>query len=850
MQPFDPFLINPLIELIEILLYGALLLLNRINPIPYSLLCALLVLNMISQVNAADSKGIEIAVFDASAVTQWGGDNIWRLVLNHVAQKENWSVTYVSGKLSMGYAHLAEGKVDVLTAVPYRYLRGRPDSITNETVISTWSQLYTHSGSTIASLLDLHHQTVGVVQGDFNNHLSRDMLNGLDIELKLVDFKTGEEMLMALENKWIEAAILDRFFAASKIHDYDVVRTPIMFSPMEYRFAAPKNHIQDIGNVIDYHLRALKKDRESFYHRYMEDLFGEKEDLRFFKYVKWGLGVAVTCLLFITIHALVLRSRVNARTAELAQKNEELEEALSKRERAEQQRRTSEEKYRLLVENAHDPIIVVQDGELKFANPAAYSAFGYDPFEAVSIFEIIHPEDRDAIANLNILNQENGSKAELHTFRAYTKDKSQRWVQMRGVRFDWNAKPAVFCIIRDITETKRMESQLAQGQKMQAIGTLAGGIAHDFNNILAIMLGYTELCKVEAGEGHEIQRKLDQIFKAGHRAKDLVNQILTFSYQKENNSNPTNVKYCLKEALKLLKATIPSNIVIKEDIQKAPGIVLADPTRIQQIIMNLCTNASYAMGEERGVLDICLKNVDLDRSVTGFNKKIEPGPYVWLKVADTGCGMTQATLQRIFEPYYTTKRQGEGTGLGLSVVHGIVEDLNGVIQVYSEPGTGTTFNIYFPRVDLDSEQPVRLTEKVTGGNETVLLVDDEKMVLDMTEMILSNLGYKVIAKTRSIEAFEAFQKNPDHFDLVLTDQTMPILTGRMLAQKIMHIRPKLPIILCTGFSANIDEEKALALGIRAFVQKPILRRELASVLRGALDGNQKKEKTAAFSETG
>ena len=801
---------------------------------------------MISQADAANSKGLEITVFDASVGAQLGGDNIWRIVLDHVAKKENWSVTYVTGRLSMGYAHFAEGKVDVLTAVPHHYLRERPDLMTNEAVISTWSQLYTYSGSTIASLLDLSHQMVGVVQGDFNNHQSRDMLKGLDIDLKLVEFKTGEEMLMALENKWIEAAILDRFFAASKIHGYDVIRTPIMFSPMEYRFAAPKKHIHDIGNVIDYHLRALKQDRESVYNRYLESLFGEKEDLRFIKYFKYGLLAAVTCLLIITIHALILRSRVKARTTELAQKNQELLEALSKREKAEQQQKTSEEKYRLLVENAHDPIIVVQDGELKFANPAAYSVFGYDPSETVSIFEIIHAEDKDTISKLNIVKQEIGFKAELHTFRAYTKDKSLRWLQMRAVRFDWNTKPAVLCIIRDVTETKWMESQLAQGQKMQAIGTLAGGIAHDFNNILAIMLGYTELCKGEVAEHHIIQRNLDQIFKAGHRAKDLVNQILTFSYQKENNSNPINVKYCLKEALKLLKATIPSNIMIKEDIQKEPGIVLADPTRIQQIIMNLSTNAAHAMGEERGVLDICLKNIDLDRHITGFSKKIEPGPYVWLKVADTGCGMTQATLQRIFEPYFTTKKQGEGTGLGLSMVHGIVEELNGVIQVYSEPAVGTTFNIYLPRVDLDSEQPIKVTEKVPRGKETILLVDDEKMVLDMSSMILSNLGYHVIAKTSSIEAFETFRQNPDRFDLVLTDQTMPIMTGRMLAQKIMHIRPELPIVLCTGFSANIDADKAQALGISAFVQKPMLRSELASVLRSVLDANQEETTTSTI----
>ena len=910
------------------------------------------------------AKDMNITVFDASAGMESGGGAVWKLILDYVAEKENWSINYLNGTLSEGLEHLIDEKIDLLTAVPYRHAGKHPEIITQEAVICTWAQIYTHAGVSLQSLPELHGKAVGLVQGDFNNSDSRNVLTGLGIDLMPIEFKSGEDMLKALENKWIDAAVVDRFFGAAKSHQYNVVKTSIIFSPMDYRFAVPPASMRNILNVVDYHLRAMKKDPGSIYNRHLESLFGKNTDLRLLKYLKYGLSIVIICLLAVTVHAFVLQYRVNVRTLELTKKNRDLNDALAKRQKAEHAQRASEnrfyslfhaspegivihdivcdqsktaidyvitdtnpaftkhtgmdreqvlgkragqvygfdapphlaiyadtalngtphqfetffepldkyfsvtvyspdhgqfvtvfedstarkraeesikaseEKYRLLVDNAHDLIVVAQDGVVKFANPSARNVFGYenDNLDNLSLSRMIHPEDRGAVLkNFDFIKNNGTSQLRYPSFRALTKAGKVRWLQMNTVQIDWNKKPAALCIMRDITEAKQMESKLAQAQKMQAIGTLAGGIAHDFNNILSAIFGYTELCKIKAAKGDDLNGHLDQIFKAGQRAKDLVNQILTFSHQKEKNEKPIEIKYCIKETLNLLQATMPSNIEIKHDIQKESGIVMADQTQIHQIIMNLCTNAAHAMQEDGGVLEISLRNIDFDQTTAAIHQRLESGPYVDLTVSDTGHGMNQETLQRIFDPYFTTKRKGEGTGLGLSVVHGIVKNLNGVIKVYSEPGSGTTFNIYLPRVNTPLEPTISPAADLPGGSETILLVDDEPMVLDMTAEMLEGLGYDVVSRTNSVEALQVFKMNPDRLDLVITDQTMPNMTGKKLAQQIMNVRPDLPIILCTGFSVGINEKKALSMGICAFIKKPILRKELAAVVRSTLD---------------
>lgn len=382
---------------------------------------------------------------------------------------------------------------------------------------------------------------------------------------------------------------------------------------------------------------------------------------------------------------------------------------------------------------------------------------------------------------------------------------------------------------------KQLEAQLRQAHKMESIGTLAGGIAHEFNNIIGIIIGNTEIALYENMQGYSAQHNLEEVLNACLRAEEVVKQILTFSRQSEQEKGPLQVSLVLQEALHLLHATLPTTIEIRKKIDSQFGTILADPTQIQQVLMNLCTNAAHAMCEDSGVLEVRLVDLYIDADVATQYPDLNPGPYVRLTVSDTGHGMEPEIIERIFDPYFTTKKPDEGTGMGLAVVHGIVKSHGGTITVESKVGEGTTFHIFFPRIERELTFKTEVPEHFLMGNERVLFVDDEQAIVDMGKQMLEALGYKVVAKTSSTEALEAFRAHPDKFDIVITDQTMPHITGEMLAKKLMRIRHDIPIILCTGYSKVITEEKAKAMGIREFVMKPIVTRDIAETIRNVLD---------------
>jgi PAS domain S-box-containing protein len=388
---------------------------------------------------------------------------------------------------------------------------------------------------------------------------------------------------------------------------------------------------------------------------------------------------------------------------------------------------------------------------------------------------------------------------------------------------------------RDITDRRNLETQLFQSQKMEAIGTLAGGIAHDFNNILTAIIGFSELSIEEISGNHPLRENLGQILTAGLRARSLVNQILAFSRQGELAIGPVMPAPLIKEAVKMLRASLPSTIRVKHHIQSPMDTIKADATQLYQVIMNLATNAADAMRDTAGTLEIRVERVDVTQETPELSVHLSPGNYVRLTVKDTGIGMDRATKDRIFEPFFTTKPKGKGTGLGLSVVYGIVKSHKGTILVDSEPGRGSSFDVYFPRVrekeSLTKERP----RDIPGGTEHILFVDDEASVADAAQKLLERLGYKVTMRTSSVDALEAFRAQPARYDLVISDVTMPNMTGTELTRRILNIRPGMPIILCTGFSELIDDEKMKVLGIRTLIMKPVTYRDLAGKVRQVLD---------------
>jgi signal transduction histidine kinase/CheY-like chemotaxis protein len=407
----------------------------------------------------------------------------------------------------------------------------------------------------------------------------------------------------------------------------------------------------------------------------------------------------------------------------------------------------------------------------------------------------------------------------------------------------WDSWSKVLVSIHDLTERinakkeqKRLEALLRHAQKMEAIGTLAGGIAHDFNNALAAIIGYTEIASFHLPSQSKARNSLMKVLQASERAKNLVNQILSLTRHRENQLKPIQIGSIVKEALKLLRASLPATIEIRRRITGDPEIVEADPSQVHQILMNLCSNAAHAMRKNGGVLEVSLTKTDVDANMAERDARLPPGAYLKLSVSDTGHGIPPEIMDRIFEPHFTTKEKGEGTGLGLAVVQGIAKSCGFHITVESEKGKGSTFSVYFPRKESKSDAvEANEASSYQTGRECILFVDDEQPLVDIGKEMLEHLGYTVVGTTSSIEALKLFRTHPDRFDLIITDMTMPDMTGKKLAEEIMNLRPDIPIILCTGFSDIITSEKAQSIGIRKLLIKPFTMGSMAGIIREALN---------------
>lgn len=569
----------------------------------------------------------------------------------------------------------------------------------------------------------------------------------------------------------------------------------------------------------------------------------------------WKLPLAMAGLSLFLLLGMAYAWRTNARNLMLRanleatarskraveEKNQQLVREIAERKRVEAALSESEERYRrFFEEDLSGAFITTPEGRILACNPAFAEIFGFSSVEeakAARAEELyLEPEKRQQflqtlIHEKKLVNYESEYRrldgATIQTVEnvSGTFDENGELIEIKG-------------FIIDHTERRKLEAQLRQSQKMEAIGTLAGGIAHDFNNILTAIIGNAEMALYKAAETDRVKHNLEQVLKAGNRARDLVRQILAFSRQSKQERKPLQLSLIVKEALKLLRASLPTTIEIRQSISAESAMVLADPTQIHQVLMNLCTNASYAMREKGGILEVSLKEVNYRSSALLQNYDMQPGRCVQLTVSDTGCGMAKNIIERIFDPFFTTKGPGEGTGMGLAMVHGTVKSHGGAISVESEVGKGSRFHLYFPMVKsvVHEEYDDRLPVPKGGNLERILFVDDEDLLLNTGQQMFEFLGYEVITKRSSLEALKAFALEPDKYSLVITDQTMPKMTGAELARELLQIRPEIPIILCTGFSEIIDQQTARSLGIREFVMKPFVFSELADIARKVLDG--------------
>jgi len=487
------------------------------------------------------------------------------------------------------------------------------------------------------------------------------------------------------------------------------------------------------------------------------------------------------------------------------------------------------------------------DKEIKFTylSQSIKDVLGYSPEELIgkTPFDIMPEEESNRIKLIaNKIVSRSEHIKDLENWNIH-KDGQKLFMLTNGIPIlDNEGKTQGYRgVNRNITTQRKLETQLQQAQKMESIGTLAGGIAHDFNNILFPILGHAEMLLTDIPEDSPFRNDMKAIHVSALRAKDLVKQILTFSRQDANELKLMKIQPIVKEALKLIRSTIPTTIEIKQDINADCGAIKADPTQIHQIVMNLTTNAYHAMEETGGELKVSLKQIKLE-PLDLMYPKMAPGVYACLIVADTGAGMDKNVTDKIFDPFFTTKAIGKGTGMGLSVVHGIVTSLEGAIQVYSEQGKGTKFHVYFP-IEKNSLKKLATHSKtqIQGGTEQILLVDDEEAILTMEKQMLERLGYQVTSRVSSLEALEAFRANPGRFDIVITDMAMPNMAGDKLSDELTKIRTDIPVLLCTGFSETMSEEKATSLGIKGFIFKPIVMQDFAQKIREVLNKNKSDE---------
>jgi len=506
---------------------------------------------------------------------------------------------------------------------------------------------------------------------------------------------------------------------------------------------------------------------------------------------------------------------------------------ITERKRWEKALQESEEKYRMLFQSSSDAVVLVDVETLDImdANEKMIKLYGYNHDELLTMKATELSAEPDKTRNTIYYQQPDTIPVRHHR----KKNGTIFQVEITANYFTLNKRKINISSIRNITEIKKIEMRLQQVQRMESIGNLAGGIAHDFNNILFPIIGMSEMLIEDLPDGSTKQDNARTIFNAGQRGSELVRQILTFSRQSEHKVMPVKIQNVLTQVLKLAHSIIPTNIEICKNVQNNCGSVMADPTQLHQIIMNLIINAYHAVENKSGKIVVELKEVMLENGELS-DTLLSSGQYAMLSVSDNGTGIEPGMMNEIFEPYFTTKEKDKGTGLGLALVYGIVKKYKGDVKVYSELDKGSTFNIYLPLIHSPHKNESAEKGKILHtGCERILVVDDEYTIVNLEKLILERLGYHVTSLTSSLEALSAFKSDPEAFDLVLSDMTMPNMTGDQLAAELMSIKPDIPIIICTGFSDKINKDKAEAFGIKGFLMKPVLRSELSQIVRKILD---------------
>lgn len=740
-------------------------------------------------------------------------------LLDHIAEQEGWQVVHVPGSWPQCLENLQKGKIDLLGVIAHSPERARIFDYSYESVFTDWGQVYTKPRGRVESLIDLQGKKIAVLKDDIYYRNLRKMLDQFEVKSRFIEAFENEDVLGLVEIGKCDVGLVNQSYGFHHESRYQIAKTPIILSPQRLFWATPKNRSRELLFRLDRHMKRLKGAENSFYFRSLEKWFGIGTKFVLPPWLRWVLpGMAL--LVFLAGSTLwIFRHQLRLRTRELVE---------------------SEEKYRTLFETESDAIFLIEkdSGRILEVNSAGAALYGFSREELISM------KNTDLSAEPDQTSRATREKAGKIPVRYHKKrDGTVFPVEITATHLLWQGKEAHIAAIRDITfrlesekEHAKLKAQLLKSQKMESLGTLAGGIAHDFNNILASVIGYTELSIDDAEGNPRLKENLKEILAAGLRAKNLVRQILTFSRRNEQPKTPTRLTAVIGEASRMLRAAISANIAIEVGLRAEEDTVLADATQIHQVVMNLCTNAAQAMATDGGNLRLVVENASWPKEISGSAERAPMERCLKLTVSDTGQGIAEEHLQRIFDPYFTTKEVGKGTGLGLSVVHGIVESHGGRVTVRSAAGRGTTFDVYLPLMPKEARPTLEVAEKaVSDGSGHILFVDDENQILDFSRAALERLGYTVTAAASSQAGLEAFRAAPDRFAAVITDMTMPGMSGDRLALEIKTVRPDLPVIISTGFSERISPETAVQMGLDGFLMKPVQVGELARALKAVLN---------------
>ena len=758
-------------------------------------------------------------------------------ILNAIAAQEKWQIEYVKCAWSNCLELLAAGDIDLLAAIAYSEERDEIFDFTQETIISNWGQIYTPRLSDIQSILDLEHKRIAVLENDIHASRLEELLDAFDLEATLVLVEDYHAVFQLTAAGEVDAGVVNRLFALQHESAFAVHKTSIIFNPLEVRFAIPAGRNAALIQAIDKNLAIMRQDQESVYYQSINRWYGTEGETVFVlpDWLKWGIGTAVSIALLFMATSVVFRQQVQARTAELRRKNKDLQDEVIRRQQAE----AEIARLATVIEQAAETVLITDlDGGIVYVNPYVEKATGY------TVAEISGQNLRDLYEHCD-----QGDQFD-ELWQTITDNKIWRgeFCSLRKDGRSFYERTTFFPITNiggqvinyaavkeDITQEKEYRKRLLEQERLAAVGQLAAGIAHDFNNIMTVILLYAQLARRTSELAPKVEQRLFTIEEQAKLAANLIQQILDFSRRAVLEKRPLALSPFLKEIVKLLRRTLPENIEFELAYGPNQYTVDADPTRIQQAIMNLALNARDAM-PNGGRIHVQLDGLRVDEDEERPLPEMPPNDYVTLTISDTGTGITSDILGHIYEPFFTTKGPGKGSGLGLAQVYGIVTQHGGYIDVQTEIDKGTTFTIYLPASPLMQDTAQRETAVLeTGEKETILLVEDNQDTRNALLESLSTLNYQVIGAVNGQEALDLYDKHQAQIALVLSDIVMPVMGGRELLNALRQRRADIPVVMMTGHPMGDQLDALMAEGMTDWLLKPLNLDALAQMLARLLE---------------